>query len=479
MKKNISLIVCLVVIVLSGCSFNGLKTKHPLQSLATLPQSYIKYKAPPIIDWITAEGARVLFIESAGVPMFDVQVTFAAGSSRDGLQHGLSLLTNAMLGEGTANKDANNIAEEFEMLGAQFNTSAYRDMAVVSLRSISEPTVRDNAVNLFARVIGRPSFPVSSLVRIKHQILTSFKSKQQNAAVLAQEETFKLLYGKHPYAHPAAGNEQIMANLSRKSVMAFHANAYSANNAVIAIVGDLSIAEAKQIAEQISSNLPRSRKLDDLPTPNDRIAVTRHIKFDSKQTHIMLASLGIDRNNPHYAALMVGNHILGGGGFGSKLMTELREKRGVTYGIYSSFSPMAVRGTFVIQMQTANKYSKASIELIRQILADYVKTGPTNNEFESAKNEILNSFAGLLSSNSSMVGQLSMLGFYKMPLTWLGDYQTQIQNLKIEQVHEAIKRYIDPNKMITVTVGNNVKQQALPAPINYVPVNPALKRIHK
>jgi len=479
MKKNIiNLIIVLVIMGISGCTKNNSQTKHPLQSLSKLPKSYTVYQAPPIADWITKEGARVLFIESTSVPMFDVQVNFAAGSARDGQQHGLALLTNAMLGEGYANVDANKIAEEFELLGAQFSTNAYRDMAIANLRSISEPSVRENAVKLFAQVIGKPSFPISSLVRIKNQTITSFKHKQQNAYLLAQEETFKSLYGKHPYAHSSAGTEQIINNLSRKNLIAFHTSAYSASNAVITIVGDLTVEEAKKIAAQISSNLPKSRTLDPLQEPKERIAISRHINFSGEQTHIMLASLGIDRNHPDYAALIVGNHILGGGGFGSKLMTELREKRGVTYGIYSGFSPMATRGPFIIQMQTSSKYSKESIALIKKILENYIKTGPTEQELKDAQNEILNSFSGVLSSNSNMLGQLSMLGFYKMPLTWIGDYQTQVKNLTVEQVHEAMKRYLDPNKMLTVTVGPNVKQQKLPEPIDYVPTNPVLKRKH-
>jgi len=464
MIKKILLLGALML-SLAACNLTN-KNAHPLQSLQDVPQNYEAFKAPPIKDWATAEGAKVLFIESSGVPMFDVRVIFAAGSVRDGNQHGLAHLTNAMLGEGTSTKDANKIADEFAMLGAQFSTSARRDMAVASLRSISELSTRTKAVQLFAQVIGRPSFPVSSLVRIKNQTLTSFKHKEQLPAVLANEEMFKVLYDDHPYAHAPSGNKTSVEPLSRKSLMAFHKSAYSANNATIAIVGDLSLNEAKEVAAQISAALPNSQSLGDIPPPKERLAVQRHIGFKGGQSHIVLASLGIDRNHPNYAALMLGNHILGGGGFGSRLMTELREKRGITYGVYSNFAPMAVRGPFQIELQTSAKYTQGAIALIKQIVDDFVQFGPTDAEFESAKNEMLNSFALGLGSNSDMVRQLGMIGFYKLPFNFMGNYQTQIKNLSREQVIEALKRHLAVEKLAVITVGPKVKQQVLPPAAN-------------
>jgi len=463
MNKTTAILTALIIGI-SGCSTRSVNQKSPLESLANIPKSYIQFQNPPIQEWITKEGSKVLFLENTAVPMFDVQIMFDAGSSRDGNQHGLAALTSLMLGEGIASKNANQIAEEFENLGVLFSTDSGRDAAVVRLRSLSEARTRDAAVNLFSKVIGKPSFPVSSLARIKNQLLTSFKQQERVHSYVARNELFKRLYANHPYAHNPLGNAVSVSNLTRKSLIAFHASAYAASNATIAIVGDLSEAEAKDIASQISSNLPRATKFNILPHPKELLAVQRHVKLDGEQSYIALASLGVDRYYNDYAALMVANHILGGSGLGSRLMTEVREKRGLTYGIYSQFIPMRVRGPFIIDMQTNAKNTNAAVALIKQILRDYIAKGPTEQEFSAAKSEMLNSFAGALTSNASMVNQLSSIGFYRLPLSWIGDYQNKIQKVTLRQTHEAIKRLLDVDKMVVITAGPNVRQDDLLIP---------------
>ena len=435
-----------------------------LQSVSELGSNAPSHRRLDIQSWKTAEGAKVMFVEARELPMFDLRLTFAAGSSQDQNHPGIALLTNAMLNEGVAGKDVGAIAQGFEGLGADFSNGAYRDMAVASLRSLSDSDKRTPALKLFAEVVGKPTFPADSLARIKNQLLAGFEFQKQNPGKLASNELFTRLYGSHPYAHPSEGDAKSLPGLGIDQLRAFHKRAYAAGNAVIAIVGDLSRAEAEHVAAQVSTALPKGPGLPKLAQPAVPNAGVTHIDFPSKQTQIFIAQLGIDRQDPDFAALSMGNQILGGGSFGTRLMSEVREKRGLTYGVYSAFTPMQVRGPFLINLQTRAELGDGTLKLVQDILRDYLKTGPTQQELDNAKREQAGSFPLSNASNASIVGQLGAMGFYDLPLSWMEDFQQQSQALTVEQVKAAMNKHLDADKLVIVTAGPKVAQQPLPAP---------------
>ncbi|SFP22042.1 zinc protease [Ectopseudomonas composti] len=435
-----------------------------LRSLAALDGKAPTRRTLEIQTWNTAQGAKVLFVEAHELPMFDLRLTFAAGSSQDDGVPGLATLTNAMLNEGVPGKDVGAIAAGFEGLGAEFGNGAYRDMAVASLRSLSAQEQREPALALFAEVLGKPTFPADSLARIKNQLLAGFEFQKQNPGKLASLELFERLYGQHPYAHPSDGSVQSIPAISRQQLQAFHARAYSAGNAVIALVGDLSRAEAEAIANRVSAALPKGPALAKIAQPQTPKPGASHIEYPSNQTHLMLAQLGIDRNDPDYAALYLGNQIFGGGGFGTRLMSEVREKRGLTYGVYSGFSAMQARGPFMINLQTRAELSEGTLALVKQLLADYLRDGPTQQELDNAKRELAGSFPLSTASNADIVGQLASMGFYDLPLSYLDDFMRDVQNLTTEQVKAAMAKHLAPEALVVVTAGPTVAQKELPPP---------------
>ena len=442
----------------------GAATSPVLESLAALDGQAPARRALDIQTWTTAEGAKVLFVAAPQLPMFDLRLTFAAGSSQDGAVPGLAMLTNAMLNEGVAGKDVGAIAEGFEGLGAHFGNGAYRDMAVVSLRSLSQRELREPALALFTQVLGAPNFPADSLARIQNQLLAGFEYQKQNPGKLAGIALFEALYGSHPYAHSSDGNAQSIPAITLEQLRAFHAKAYTASNAVIAVVGALSRSEAEAISAQVSAALPKGPALAKAPQPAVPKAGRQHIEHPSKQTHLLLAQLGIDRREPDYAALYIGNQILGGGGFGTRLMEEVREKRGLTYGIYSGFSAMQARGPFMINLQTRAELSEGALTLVQEILRDYLANGPTQKELDDAKRELAGSFPLSTASNADIVGQLGSMGFYDLPLSYLEDFMAQIQALSVEQVRTAMAKHLNPAAMLIVSAGPTVAQQPLPPP---------------
>lgn len=435
-----------------------------LESLANLNGQALSRRQLEIQTWQTTEGAKVLFVEARQLPMFDLRLTFAAGSSQDNGIPGLAALTNGMLNEGVPGKDVTAIAEGFESLGAQFGNGAFRDMAIASLRSLSAKEQREPALQLFEQVIGQPTFPEDSLARIKNQLLAGFEYQKQNPGKLAGLQLFERLYGSHPYAHPSEGTEQSIPAISTAQLRAFHQKAYAAGNVVIALVGDLSRAEAEAMAAEVSAALPKGPALAKIAQPETPKPGLSHIEFPSQQTHLMIAQLGIDRREPDYAALTLGNQILGGGGFGTRLMEEVREKRGLTYGVYSGFSAMQARGPFMINLQTRAELSAGTLKLVQDLLADYLANGPTQKELDDAKREMAGSFPLSTASNADIVGQLGAMGFYDLPLTYLEDFMAQVQSLSVEQVKTAMAKHLDPQALVIVTAGPTVAQQDLPPP---------------
>lgn len=460
-------------LALSGCdrqpdeakaTASATEAPAKLESLAELNGQAPTRRSLDIQTWHTEQGAKVLFVEARELPMFDLRLTFAAGSSQDDGVPGLATLTNAMLNEGVPGKDVGAIAAGFEGLGAEFGNGAYRDMAVASLRSLSAKEQREPALALFAEVLGQPTFPEEALARIKNQLLAGFEFQKQNPGKLASLELFQRLYGDHPYAHPSDGNAESIPAIEREQLAAFHARAYAAGNAVIALVGDLSREQAEAIAAQVSAALPQGPALPRIAQPQPPAPGPSHIEFPSNQTHLMIAQLGIDRRDPDYAALYLGNQIFGGGGFGTRLMSEVREKRGLTYGVYSGFSAMQARGPFMINLQTRAELSEGTLKLVKQLLADYLQSGPTQEELDNAKRELAGSFPLSTASNADIVGQLASMGFYDLPLSYLDDFMRDVQALSVEQVKTAMAKHLDPEALLVVTAGPTVTQQELPPP---------------
>ncbi len=478
-------LISAALIINAGCStfdtsqsLESSSVEQRISSLAALSKQNPVTRSLDIQEWQTASGTKVLFMAAPELPMFDLRLTFAAGSSKDQQAYGLASLTNAMLNEGTGSLDAGQIATQFEDLGAELSNGSYRDMAVLTLRSLSDPKLSTPALELFSRVAAQPSFPAGSLARIKNQLLAGFEYQKQNPGQLASLALFEQLYDAHPYAHSSSGTAESIPAITRQQLQNFHQAYYSAENAQIALVGDLTLAQAKAISEKVSARLPQGSAAALTAEPVRSSASNTHIEFPSTQTHILLAQLSVKRGDPDYPALFLGNQILGGGGFGTRLMEEVREKRGLTYGIYSSFSPMQATGPFMINVQTRAQLSEATLQLVQDLLRDYITNGPTAAELANAKRESLGSFPLSAASNSAIVGQLAAIGFYDMPLTWMSDFMQDVQALTVEQVHDAFQRHLNPDQLVIVTAGPTVEQLPLPEPVVRSDKNTALERQH-
>lgn len=403
--------------------------------------------------WTTEQGTRVYFMQAEELPMLDVQLLFAAGASRDSGLPGLATMTNAMLNEGTGDMDAGSIAAGFERLGAQFSNSSHRDMALTGLRTLTATDKLDPALALFAEVIARPSFPQDAFERLRNQLLASLQFRLQRPAALASEAFWTDLYPDHPYGSLPEGQADSLQSMTPESLRQFHSQYYTAGNAVIALVGDINRERAERLAQRLADALPQGPAAPVIAEPEPIASSHRHIDFNGQQTHILVGQHGISRHDPDYAALYVGNQILGGSGFGSRLMQEIRESRGLSYSVSSRLIPMQATGPVMVSMQTRADQVDLALEVIHQSLDAFISEGPTEAELTRTKRQINGEFPLSTANNASIVAQLGMIGFYELPLNHLQLFLDQVQALTTEDIRAAFARHFDPEQRLVITVG--------------------------
>lgn len=409
---------------------------------------------PKIEHWTLANGARAYFVQARELPMVQLRVVFDAASQRDPAdKHGLASLTAAMLREGTGALTADDVARGFEGLGAEFGAGADREMATVSLRSLTDPKLLEPALDLTARLLAAPSFPADSLERERARVRVALSQEKQNPSATIQRAFMQALYGDHPYAAEPIGDEAGVQAITRDDVVAHHRRYYTGRNALIVLVGNLSGGEARQVAQRVLGRLPAGEPAPPTPVVMDVGAREQTIPFPITQSHIRLGQPGIARLDPDYFPLLVGNYTFGGGGLVSRLSVEVREQRGLSYSVYSYFHPMRGRGPFTLGLQTRNESRHEALAVVRRALADFIAHGPTEEELEAAKKHLTGSFPLRLDSGGKIADQVAGMAFYRLPLSYLDDYIPNVQKVTRRQVQDAFRRHLAPERMVTVIVG--------------------------
>jgi zinc protease len=411
---------------------------------------------PAIQHWTTDNGARVFFVPAPELPMVDVRVVFAAGSARDAALPGLAGLTNGLLDKGAAGLSADAIADRLEGLGAQLGSGSLRDMAWVSLRSLSDSAHFEPAVELMAGVLGKPDFNQRDIDRERERTLVALRHSEQQPDDIAEYHYYAAIYGRHPYASRPIGTEASLKRMTRGDIKDFHARYYVATNATIAIVGDIDRPGAERLARRLSAALPAGEPAAPLPAVAPLVkASEERIFHPSTQTHVLMGAPGIDRNDPDFFPLYVGNHILGGSGLVSQLYEEVREKRGLSYSVYSAFTPMQKKGPFSLGLQTRNDQLEEALKVLRDTLQRFHDQGPTEAELDAARKNITGGFALRIDSNSKIIEYLAVIGFYGLPLDYLETFNDKVMAVTREQIRDAFQRRVHPDVMATVIVGGN------------------------
>ncbi len=431
-----------------------------LLGLMLLACSQSCYAAAKIEHWQATQGSSVYYVHTEGLPMVDIQVVFDAGSARDKEKFGLASLTASLLETGAGSWNADDIAQRFESVGAKFSAGSSIDMATVSLRTLTDKPLFDKALDTMQVILAKPTFKEADFKREKNVTLAGLKQQEESPGALASIAFYNTLYGKHPYAHPDSGVVKTVTALKSTDLRHFYQEYYVAANAMIVIVGDLSKEQAELTAEKLLSGLPLGKKPEPLPEVTMPVTASlQHTQFPSTQTHVLVGLPGTYRKDPDYFNLYVGNHILGGGGLVSKLFNDIREKRGLVYGVSSAFVPMKKPGPFLISLQTRNDQTTEALQVLNKTLADYIELGPSEAELIAAKKNITGGFAMRFDTNKKLASYVAMIGFYEMPLDYLDTFQAKVDAVTVASITDALKRQVKLSLLQTITVGKSVNVQ--------------------
>jgi zinc protease len=408
-----------------------------------------------IQHWQTPSGAQVYFVENHDLPMLDVAVDFPAGSGFDTAEKtGLAALTHALLELGAEGMSEDDIARKLADVGAQMGGNFDSDRANMALRTLSSRVERDEALSVMARVLQRPLFPEAVLAREKARLIAGLKEAEIKPESIAAKAFAKAVFGAHPYGLAAAGDIGSVEKLQRADLDDFYTLHYSAKSAVVALMGDITRAEAESIAQNLTAQLPPGGASDEIAqVVKQSSASTLRIPHPATQSHILIGAPGVARTDPDYFPLYVGNYILGGGGFVSRLMQEVREKRGMAYSVYSYFMPMQQPGMFQIGLQTRKDQADEALQIVNKTLRDFISSGVSEKELTAAKQNIINGFPLRIDSNKKILDYLSVIGYYHLPLSYLDDFSQKISKVTIPEISAAFKRKVNPDVLATVIVG--------------------------
>ena len=323
-----------------------------------------------------------------------------------------------------------------------------------SLRSLSRPEVLASAAGLAARQMGEPAFTQRLWLRDRQKMLASIRESNTRPATVAARAFAAAVYGNHPYGRQTT--EADVLAIQSSDLQALHARLVRACYARVSIVGAVDRAQGDALVNTLLSRMPQ-QNCPVLPEVEQVNALTQasqqNIAFDAAQAQVLVGQPGIKRDSPDFFALLVGNHILGGGGFTSRLTEEVREKRGLTYGVSSGFAPGLHAGAFTVSLQTRPDQAPQALELVRQVLQRFVDVGPTAAELQAAKDNLIGGFALRIDSNRKLLDNVANIAWNGLPLDYLDTWTVQVQALTVDEIRAAFARTLQVQTMATVVLG--------------------------
>lgn len=419
--------------------------------------------AIPIQHWTLPSGVQVYLVESPSIPMVDMQIDFDAGSRRDPADKaGLAGVTAGMASRGVLAAagepalDENGLSEAWADLGASFGASATGDRMSFALRSLAYPDLLGKATALAARQLGQPAFPQAIWLRERERLMASLREARTRPATIAGRAFAAAVYGSHPYGYEMT--EQTLSRIGVDDMQALYARAIQPCRAKVSIVGAVTRTQAQELLGVLFSRLPAGAAgCPGLPPVPEVAALEKpvdlRIAADSAQAHVLLGQPGIKRDDPDFFALTVGNYILGGGGFVSRLTAEVREKRGLSYSVYSYFSPSLHAGAFTVGLQTRPDQAAQALAVSREVIERFVTEGPSQAELDAAKSNLVGGFALLIDSNRKLLGNVANIAWNGLPLDYLDRWTSRVEGVTVADVRAAFARVLQPARMVTVIVG--------------------------
>jgi len=409
---------------------------------------------PPVQRTVLHNQLVLLVCEEHSLPFVTFQLLINSGSRKDPPgEEGLAYLTARGLLLGTSKRTVNVINEELDFMGASLNASSGRDYSTLSLRVLKKDL--DKGMDLFMEVITQPTFPEEEIRREVEKTLASIQSAEDQPEEVAEKEFQKTLFLTSPYGHPVEGTKESLPRLAREALLRFYRDYYHPNNVILTVAGDITTDEIKKKLLPRLEKWPTA-KIPEMPFISGFAKEQKIVKIDRAitQANIVLGHAGVRRNNPDYYALTVMNYILGGGGFSSRLVEEIRNKRGFAYSVASFFDPGKYPGAFQIVLQTKNASAREAISLALQQMERIRKEPVSEKELEGAKRYLIGSFPMRLDTQGKLANFLLQIEYFGLGLDYPEKYSSFIRSITREEVLRVARTYLHPENYILVVVAN-------------------------
>lgn len=400
-------------------------------------------------------GIHAWLVEEHSIPFTALELHFEGGTSLDAPgKRGATLLMMALLEEGTGELDSQGFAAARERLAADFSFDAFDDSVTVSARMLSEN--RPEAVALLKRALTDPSFDQDAIERVKGQVASIIRSDEKDPGEIARRAFDKLAFGEHPYGSSRNGTLESVAALTRDDLFAAKAAVMARDRLFVSAVGDITEAELGALLDDLLRGLPETGA--PMPEPAD-MALTGGvtvIDYASPQSVVSFGHAGIKRDDPDFFAAYVLNQILGGPGFAARLMDELREKRGLTYGISTYLVPMDLAETWQGSFASANEKVAEAIQVVRDVWAGVAADGVTADELEAAKTYLTGSYPLRFDGNGPIANILVGMQSERLPASYVNDRNSYVEAVTLDDVKRVAARLMKPEDLRFVVVGRPV-----------------------
>ncbi|MER3447258.1 MAG: hypothetical protein C4291_10615 [Candidatus Dadabacteria bacterium] len=404
---------------------------------------------------VLGNGITLLVSERPGVPMIVVDVLVKAGSVFEPDQKaGLANLTAGLLTRGTTKRSAMGIAQEIDFMGASLSTSAdydYMEAELVILKRHS-----NKGLEILADILMNPVFANEEIEKKVREVQGELRKNEEDPRWVVERRFLKSLFENHPYGRAVEGNEEGIKRISRADIVDFHSNYYVPNRTIIAIAGDITLHEAKDLIQKNFGNWhPKHIQENQIPLPQGP-KETVSIKLDRKiaQSNIILGHLGIRRDNPDYYAIQVMNYILGGGGFSSRLVNEIRDKRGLVYNVDSAYVSMKYSGYFRVELQTKNPSATDAIRLVVENIKKIRQNTVSEKELEDAKAHLIESLPLRIETDKEVARNMALLEFYGLGLDYFDKYPVYIKAVGEKDILRVAQEYLRPNRFVIVILAD-------------------------
>jgi zinc protease len=414
----------------------------------------VVYALPSIQKRVLPNKLVILVSEDHSLPMVTFQLLIDSGSRRDPAgEEGLANLTANGIVLGTRKHTMKMINKELDFMGASLNSSCSRDYATLNLIVLKKDL--DKGFDLMMEVLIQPTFPDEELRKEVEKTLAAIQSAEEKPMDVAEKAFRKALFLDSPYGHPVEGTRESLPRLMREGVIKFYETYYHPNNAILSIVGDITVDELQSklipgLTKWLVGEIPKNDFVAKFAKGPAAVKIDRNIT----QANIIVGVPGINRNNPDFYALTVMNYILGGGGFASRLMKEIRNKRGLAYSVASFIDSGKDSGSLQIVLQTKNSSSHEAISLALQQLKQIREEPVSVKELDGAKKYFIGSFPMRFDNQGKLASFLVQLEYYGLGLDYFDKYPSLINSITSEDVLRVAKKYLHPEDYVLVIVAN-------------------------